>query len=167
MKKIFINLNCIYKFNKHLFFIIDECSENNGECTHFCFVTPNGRSCKCQDGWTLDSDQISCRGTVFSSLFWCFSRCFQGGTFSWSSYCNLPIIRPPLLQWKSSLLRGWQFTSILQSLWICNQTFMREVKLVRGVYCLSITHESFILNYTNFFIQFQFIILPLYIFLFC
>ncbi|XP_071154092.1 vitellogenin receptor-like isoform X1 [Mytilus edulis] len=36
------------------------CSKGNGECMHFCFATPNGRSCKCKDGWTLDSDQKSC-----------------------------------------------------------------------------------------------------------
>ena len=38
---------------------------------HFCFVTPNGRSCKCQDGWTLNSDQKSCHGTLFNSLILC------------------------------------------------------------------------------------------------
>ncbi|XP_052092912.1 low-density lipoprotein receptor-related protein 2-like [Mytilus californianus] len=36
------------------------CSKENGECMHFCFATPNGRSCKCKDGWTLHSDKISC-----------------------------------------------------------------------------------------------------------
>uniref|UniRef100_A0A8W8MIS0 EGF-like domain-containing protein n=2 Tax=Magallana gigas TaxID=29159 RepID=A0A8W8MIS0_MAGGI len=38
------------------------CSINNGLCSTFCFPTPNGRTCGCQDNVNLQSDQLTCEG---------------------------------------------------------------------------------------------------------
>lgn len=38
------------------------CSINNGLCSTFCFPTPNGRTCGCQDNVYLQSDQLTCEG---------------------------------------------------------------------------------------------------------
>lgn len=38
------------------------CSRNNGLCSTFCFPTPTGRTCGCQDNTELLSDQKTCEG---------------------------------------------------------------------------------------------------------
>ncbi|XP_062594617.1 low-density lipoprotein receptor-related protein 4-like, partial [Saccostrea cucullata] len=43
------------------------CSINNGNCSAFCFPTPNGRTCGCEDGVDLLSDQTTCQGGNTSS----------------------------------------------------------------------------------------------------
>lgn len=43
------------------------CSINNGNCSAFCFPTPNGRTCGCEDGVHLLSDQTTCQGGNTSS----------------------------------------------------------------------------------------------------
>ncbi|XP_078329575.1 E-selectin-like isoform X1 [Crassostrea virginica] len=41
------------------------CSINNGRCSTFCFPTPSGRTCGCQDNVQLQSDQLTCEGVKF------------------------------------------------------------------------------------------------------
>ncbi|XP_061184434.1 low-density lipoprotein receptor-related protein 4-like [Saccostrea echinata] len=38
------------------------CSKKNGGCSTFCFPTPSGRACGCQDNVNLLSDQKTCEG---------------------------------------------------------------------------------------------------------
>ncbi|XP_065930465.1 low-density lipoprotein receptor-related protein 4-like [Magallana gigas] len=38
------------------------CAQNNGLCSTFCFPTPSGRTCGCQDNVKLLSDQRTCEG---------------------------------------------------------------------------------------------------------
>ncbi|XP_061183615.1 low-density lipoprotein receptor-related protein 2-like [Saccostrea echinata] len=38
------------------------CSKNNGGCSTFCFPTPTGRTCGCQDNVNLQADQKTCQG---------------------------------------------------------------------------------------------------------
>ena len=38
------------------------CSNKNGFCSTFCFPTPSGRTCGCQDNVSLQSDQLTCQG---------------------------------------------------------------------------------------------------------
>ncbi|XP_062567174.1 low-density lipoprotein receptor-related protein 6-like [Saccostrea cucullata] len=38
------------------------CSKKNGNCSTFCFPTPTGRTCGCQDNVNLQSDQTTCQG---------------------------------------------------------------------------------------------------------
>lgn len=40
------------------------CSSRNGLCSTFCFPTPTGRTCSCQDNVDLQSDQLTCQGVV-------------------------------------------------------------------------------------------------------
>nr|XP_022326442.1 low-density lipoprotein receptor-related protein 4-like [Crassostrea virginica] len=40
------------------------CSINNGHCSTFCFPTPSGRTCGCQDNVRLQSDQLTCQGVT-------------------------------------------------------------------------------------------------------
>ncbi|XP_061167996.1 low-density lipoprotein receptor-related protein 4-like [Saccostrea echinata] len=38
------------------------CSKKNGNCSTFCFPTPTGRTCGCEDSVNLESDQTTCQG---------------------------------------------------------------------------------------------------------
>ena len=41
---------------------INVCSQNNGNCSHLCLATPDGRSCACQDNYFFsDSNMIQCK----------------------------------------------------------------------------------------------------------
>ncbi|XP_078326911.1 low-density lipoprotein receptor-related protein 2-like isoform X1 [Crassostrea virginica] len=40
------------------------CSNKNGFCSTFCFPTPFGRTCGCQDNVSLQSDQLTCQGVL-------------------------------------------------------------------------------------------------------
>nr|XP_022326444.1 low-density lipoprotein receptor-related protein 6-like isoform X2 [Crassostrea virginica] len=40
------------------------CSTNNGRCSTFCFPTPSGRTCGCQDNVYLQPDQLTCQGVI-------------------------------------------------------------------------------------------------------
>ncbi|XP_062587955.1 low-density lipoprotein receptor-related protein 4-like [Saccostrea cucullata] len=40
------------------------CSKRNGECSTFCFPTPNGRTCGCEDDVGLQADQTTCEGVI-------------------------------------------------------------------------------------------------------
>ena len=42
---------------------IDECSSS--PCGHMCTNTVGSFVCSCNDGYVLDSDQLSCNGTLF------------------------------------------------------------------------------------------------------
>lgn len=44
--------------------VSSNCSFKNGLCSTFCFPTPNGRTCGCQDNVNLQSDQLTCEGVV-------------------------------------------------------------------------------------------------------
>ena len=41
-------------------FDVDECAVNNGGCSQLCINTPGAFRCDCNNGYTLDSDHISC-----------------------------------------------------------------------------------------------------------
>nr|XP_022325441.1 low-density lipoprotein receptor-related protein 6-like isoform X3 [Crassostrea virginica] len=40
------------------------CSNKNGRCSTFCFPTPSGRTCGCQDSVNLQSDNLTCGGVL-------------------------------------------------------------------------------------------------------
>uniref|UniRef100_A0A8W8MRC5 EGF-like domain-containing protein n=1 Tax=Magallana gigas TaxID=29159 RepID=A0A8W8MRC5_MAGGI len=42
--------------------VSSSCSTKNGLCSTFCFPTPTGRTCGCQDNVNLQSDQLTCQG---------------------------------------------------------------------------------------------------------
>nr|XP_034317566.1 low-density lipoprotein receptor-related protein 2 isoform X5 [Crassostrea gigas] len=42
--------------------VSSSCSSKNGFCSTFCFPTPTGRTCGCQDNVNLQSDQLTCQG---------------------------------------------------------------------------------------------------------
>ena len=41
---------------------IDECKLNNGGCKQICENTPGSFQCKCNKGYTLDTDGKACKG---------------------------------------------------------------------------------------------------------
>ena len=43
---------------------IDECSENNDNCSQNFSNTIGSYQCSCNDGYTLDSDQHNCNGNI-------------------------------------------------------------------------------------------------------
>lgn len=45
-----------------LFTVSISCSNKNGFCSTFCFPTPTGRTCGCQDNVNIQSDQLTCEG---------------------------------------------------------------------------------------------------------
>ena len=44
------------------FIDIDECNNNNGGCSHTCFNTPGSFFCDCNDGYSLDNNEMTCSG---------------------------------------------------------------------------------------------------------
>ena len=42
--------------------VSSSCSHKNGMCSTFCFPTPMGRTCGCQNNVYLQSDQLTCQG---------------------------------------------------------------------------------------------------------
>ena len=42
----------------------DECSADNGGCSHTCVNIPGGHRCECPDGYTLNNDGRKCGGIV-------------------------------------------------------------------------------------------------------
>ena len=46
----------------------DECSANNGGCSHTCVNTPGGHRCECPAGYTLDKDAKKCGGKTMRFL---------------------------------------------------------------------------------------------------
>ncbi|XP_065930460.1 uncharacterized protein [Magallana gigas] len=44
--------------------VSSSCSSKNGFCSTFCFPTPTGRTCGCQDNVNLQSDQLTCQGVT-------------------------------------------------------------------------------------------------------
>lgn len=49
------------------------CAQNNGLCSTFCFPTPSGRTCGCQDNVKLLSDERTCEGGES-----CEFKCMEG-----------------------------------------------------------------------------------------
>lgn len=39
---------------------INECSVNNGNCTHLCLFTPKGKQCQCPNNFDLDKNLLEC-----------------------------------------------------------------------------------------------------------
>lgn len=58
---VWVNVHCFSFFSVES----SSCSSKNGLCSTFCFPTPTGRTCGCQDKVNLQSDQLTCqRGNV-------------------------------------------------------------------------------------------------------
>ena len=38
----------------------NECSQNNGLCSHLCLASPSGAQCRCASHYTLDSNGRNC-----------------------------------------------------------------------------------------------------------
>lgn len=60
------------------------CSIANGQCSMFCFPSPTGRTCGCQDNVNLQPDQLTCEGeqrTVVTDQTYLYSGLFAGGAF--------------------------------------------------------------------------------------
>ena len=47
-----------------LFLDIDECAESTDRCSQTCTNTQGSYTCSCVNGYTLQSDTISCKGTM-------------------------------------------------------------------------------------------------------
>ncbi|CAL8375096.1 unnamed protein product [Arctogadus glacialis] len=47
----------------------NDCSLNNGDCTHLCLATPAGAQCRCASHYTLDSDRHNCSSPSSFLLF--------------------------------------------------------------------------------------------------
>ena len=45
----------------------DECGDENGGCDHICINTPGGFECKCRKGYTLNEDEFTCTGNLFTT----------------------------------------------------------------------------------------------------
>lgn len=45
------------------------CSNNNGLCSTFCFSTPSGKTCGCQDNVDLQPDGLTCQGVLRCPTF--------------------------------------------------------------------------------------------------
>ena len=43
---------------------INECDEENGGCSHMCNNTIGSYQCFCYNGYELDHDRHTCKGTV-------------------------------------------------------------------------------------------------------
>ena len=50
-----------------IFLDINECSEDSDNCSQFCNNTIGSYQCYCEDGYTLDSDEHSCNGIIYTS----------------------------------------------------------------------------------------------------
>ena len=46
---------------------IQECSDNNGNCTHNCTNTEGSYYCTCEDGYELENDGHTCKGNLFAN----------------------------------------------------------------------------------------------------
>ena len=47
---------------------IDECSENDDNCSQNCSNTIGSYQCSCNDGYALDSDQHNCNGNIYNYI---------------------------------------------------------------------------------------------------
>ena len=50
------------QFTCSILLAVDECQLSNGGCDQICRTTIEGFECGCFDGYTLASDQLTCRG---------------------------------------------------------------------------------------------------------
>ena len=57
---------------------MDECGTNNGGCQHMCTNTPGSFECRCNSGFTLESNLLDCAGEHrgwWSFFWWCCVFC--------------------------------------------------------------------------------------------
>ena len=59
----------IIRYLFSLFFLqdIDECDNENSNCSQFCNNTIGSYQCYCEDGYRLDSDEHTCNGNHITS----------------------------------------------------------------------------------------------------
>ena len=79
-------------------FAVQSPCQNNGGCSQFCVLKPNGRTCICGAGWKLAEDGVSCKSlnlVVYMSLN--RKHKLQVG-YSMVQYITKPLICP-LFQW--------------------------------------------------------------------
>ena len=57
-------LNCIYNIDYLILFSADinECSVNNGGCSHHCYNIPGAHYCGCPEGTTMAANNLTCVG---------------------------------------------------------------------------------------------------------
>jgi hypothetical protein len=59
----------LWAIHVSIYFVVSAlCLKDNGNCSTFCFPTPSGRRCGCQDNVNLRSDQTTCQGGLLSSF---------------------------------------------------------------------------------------------------
>ena len=64
---------------------VNECEDNNGGCSQVCVDTPASFECRCNDGFTLQSDGRSCTGIYMilsSEGTYLPNSLVQGGIFT-------------------------------------------------------------------------------------
>ena len=49
---------------------INECDEENGNCSQNCNNTIGSYQCYCEDGYILDSDEHTCNGNHITLLYY-------------------------------------------------------------------------------------------------
>lgn len=53
---------------------VDECVDSNGGCAQICNNTVGSFSCECNEGYLVNSDELSCDGKRFkATMTVCFS----------------------------------------------------------------------------------------------
>ena len=56
----------------HNYYIdIDECQENTHSCQHICINTNGSYVCDCNEGYELNSDGLTCKGTYNIRSYQC------------------------------------------------------------------------------------------------
>lgn len=74
-----------FKFLYFLYTDINECTTGSALCNQGCTNTVGSYTCYCSTGYSLDTDQFTCTGSVISFSFVCFAG-FYGTPTQWRPY---------------------------------------------------------------------------------
>ena len=64
-----LKIECVYYSDAIGHQDIDECQMNNGGCEQVCTNTPGTRECSCNQGYSLDVNNVGCTGKKMWSYF--------------------------------------------------------------------------------------------------